>query len=105
MFEERAGWQSLQRSKRLVVGRWLPLLWRLAVPALVFSALTVLFDLLLAAWIPAFTDSEVWGKLLLNSVAALGGALFLIPLTLTAQIILYRAAAATLPATTEEDAS
>jgi hypothetical protein len=44
IFYEKRGWQALQESKALVVGRWWAVAWRLVVPALFYVFISIIIS-------------------------------------------------------------
>lgn len=89
IFENAKGLNALNASKSLVVGRWWPIVWKLAIPALLFGALNSLLAYVLAFLIrllplPMFIQSTAASAL--TSVASA----IIAPLSAAATLILYK---------------
>ncbi|MSU75229.1 MAG: hypothetical protein EXS55_01825 [Candidatus Magasanikbacteria bacterium] len=87
LFDGEKGAAALSASKRLVVGRWWPIIFRLIIPNLLFMFIFMAAQMVVAAPITAFLPT---GPALVaaNIVSALGKAI-LTPLTGAAILILF----------------
>ncbi len=103
IFEDKKGVASLKESKKLVVGRWWAILWRLAVPAVVFGLFAILINYLLD--LPFYyifgADSTVTD--ITNKVISSLINVAVSPLTALATILLYLSAKETSSATPNLD--
>ncbi|MEK7131347.1 MAG: hypothetical protein AAB797_01245, partial [Patescibacteria group bacterium] len=91
IFEGVAGLNALRASKSLVVGRWWPIVWRLAITTVVFGFLNSALAYVLAYLIrllplPVFIQSAS-----ASALASLVGAV-VAPLSAGAALILYQSA-------------
>lgn len=98
IFEDKKGVGALKESKKLVMGRWWAILWRLLVPAVVFGLFAILINYLLdLPFYFIFGPGSTITKITNNIVSSLIN-VAVSPLTALATILLYLNAKETLSA-------
>lgn len=92
IFEDKNNLQTLSESKNLVVGRWWPMAWRIAVPAVVFSLFSgLLAKAIITIFVIIFSPTPIVYDLAFEFIAGLV-AIFIFPLFVWQDITLYYSA-------------
>ncbi len=91
VIENKKGLAALNNSKSLVVGRWWPIIWRLAVPAVVFGFLNVFIVTIISFLIKLIPLTQFLAMALNSSLTSLVG-IIVAPFSLGASLILYYSA-------------
>ncbi len=92
IFEDKKGLGTLAESKNLVVGRWWPMAWRIAVPKAVFSLVSgFLAKAIIALFVIIFSPSPIVYDLAFEFIVGLV-ALLMLPLFVWQDITLYYSA-------------
>ena len=88
LFENKTGVEALKTSKKLVVGRWWPILWRLLIPNLFFGIMIVFASDIVSAPIKLALPENMWQLVLLSLVSTIVSSIST-PLVTTANIMIY----------------
>jgi len=88
IFDNQRGLAALRQSKKLVLGRWWAICWRLVVPTVFFALLALFIQNLVMLLLKLLTSWEQLQAVIYGVSSALVNA-WLAPLTIAAAIILY----------------
>jgi len=88
LFENKTGTESLKASKKMVVGRWWPILWRILIPNLFFGIIIVFATDIVSSPIKLALPENMWQLALLSLVSAIINSIST-PLVTTANVMVY----------------
>ena len=88
LFENKTGTEALKYSKKMVVGRWWAIFWRLIIPNLFFAIVIVFISDIISAPIKLILSENMWQLILLSLISTIINSLTT-PLITTANVMVY----------------